>query len=328
MSPPTDPTRSTAATRCARCWPSSRARTAVTLEPLTRDELAELLTDILGAPPAADLLERLWTRSGGNPLFGEELLAAGLDGRGAAPDTLREALMLRVERLTEPAQELLRLLAVGERLDHPLLEETSGLEPRALRDALRETIDGHIVVAQDDGLYRFRHALLREVVEGDLLPGERTELNARLGRALEPRADDSAQAAAAVAHHFAAAGDQPAALAAAVRAATAAERVHAHDEAAAQFERALSLWPEVPDPESVAGADRVTLLARAADAASALADPGRQLALLEEAFAEPRPAARSAARRRDPRVDRPRAAPPQPLEGGHRDARARARAGR
>jgi AAA ATPase domain len=73
--------------------------------------------------------------------------------------------------------------------------------------------------------------------------------------------------------------------------ATAAERVHAHDEAAALFERALSLWPEVPDPESVAGADRVTLLARAADAASALADPGRQLALLEEAFAElgPRP---------------------------------------
>jgi hypothetical protein len=47
------------------------------LDPLTRDELADQLTDILGAPPTADLLERLWTRSGGNPLFGEELLAAG-----------------------------------------------------------------------------------------------------------------------------------------------------------------------------------------------------------------------------------------------------------
>ena len=114
----------------------------IALAPLSRDELAEQLGDILGAPPDPELLERLWTRTGGNPLFGEELLAAGLDGRGAAPDTLRDALMLRVERLSEPAQELLRLVAVGERLDHPLLEEISGLEPRALRDALREAVDG------------------------------------------------------------------------------------------------------------------------------------------------------------------------------------------
>jgi DNA-binding CsgD family transcriptional regulator len=264
-----------------------RAR-RIPLAPLTRDELAEQLADILGAPPAADLLERLWTRSGGNPLFGEELLAAGLDGRGAAPDTLRDALMLRVERLSEPAQELLRLVAVGERLDHPLLEETSGLEPRALRDALREAADAHIVVAQDDGTYRFRHPLLREVVEGDLLPGERSQLHLTLARALEQRvdADVDAQTAAAVAHHFAASGgDQPAALAAAVRAATAAARVHAHHEALALLERALELWDRVADPEARAGVDRVALLTRAADAAAALGDPGRQLALLEAAFA-------------------------------------------
>ena len=149
-----------------------RAR-RVPLGPLTRDELGEQLTDILGTAPAADLLERLWTRSGGNPLFGEELLAAGLDGRGAAPDTLRDALMLRVERLSESTRGALSLIAVGQRLDHQLLAETSGLEPGALRDALREAIDGHVVVVDEDGAYRFRHALLREVMEDDLLPGER-----------------------------------------------------------------------------------------------------------------------------------------------------------
>ena len=259
----------------------------VPLAPLTRDELAEQLTDILGDPPDADLLERLWTRSGGNPLFGEELLAAGLDGRGAAPDTLRDALMLRVERLSEPARELLSIIAVGQRLDHPLLDETSSLEPRALRDALREAIDGHILVVQDDDMYRFRHALLREVVEQELLPGERSELHLRLARALEHRLDEraDAQITAAVASHFAASGDQPAALAAAVRAATAAERVHAHDEVAALLDRALELWDRVPDPEARAGADRVSVLIRAADAAGAIGDPGRQLELLEAAFA-------------------------------------------
>jgi len=276
-----------------------RAR-RVPLGPLTRDELGEQLTDILGTAPAADLLERLWTRSGGNPLFGEELLAAGLDGRGAAPDTLRDALMLRVERLSESTRGALSLIAVGQRLDHQLLAETSGLEPGALRDALREAIDGHVVVVDEDGAYRFRHALLREVMEDDLLPGERSELHLTLARALEHRLDEraDAQLTAAVAHHFGGSGDRPAALAAAVRAATAAERVHAYGEAAALLDRALELWDRVPDAEERAGVDRVSVLARAADAAGALGDPGRQLALLEAAFAGlgPQPDPASAAR--------------------------------
>ena len=270
---------------------NARAR-RVTLEPLTREELAGQLADILGAPPEADLLERLWTRSGGNPLYSEELLAAGLDGRGAAPDTLRDALMLRVEHLSEPAQEILRLVAVGQRTDHPLLAGTSGLDERTLRDALREAVDSHILVADDDGRYRFRHALLREVVEDDLLPGERAALHLALARALEQRIDEQAGAVltAAVAHHFAAAGEQPAALEWSVHAATAAERVYAHGEAGALLERALELWDRVPDAEQRAGEDHVGLLWRAGQAASALGHPGRQLALYETALGELDPA--------------------------------------
>ena len=237
--------------------------------------------------------------------------------------------MLRVERLSEPARELLAARRRRPAARRPLLEETSGLEPRALRDALREAVEGHILVVHDDGLYRFRHALLREVVEDDLLPGERAELHlrARAGARAAPRTTD-AQSTAAVAHHFAAAGDRPAALAAAVRAATAAERVHAYGEAAALLDRALELWDRVPDAEALAGVDRVTVLTRAAEAAGALGDPGRQLALLEPALAELGPRPGPAARRADPRGDRPRPAPPQPRRGQHRHARARARAGR
>jgi ATP/maltotriose-dependent transcriptional regulator MalT len=271
------------------------------LDPLSREELGYQLADILGGPPDAELLERMWKRSGGNPLFCEELLAAGLDGRGAAPDTLRDALMLRVERLSDPAQELLRVVAIGQRLDHTLLAETTGFESRALHDALRETVDGHILKVDQNGMHRFRHALLREVVEDDLLPGERAALHLSLARVLERRIQDGnggALMTAAAAHHFAAAGDQPAALAAGVRAAAAAERVYAHGEALALLERALELWDRVPDPEAHAGADRVDLLMRAGDAAQAVGDPVRQLSLLEAAFegvdpqADPRRAAR------------------------------------
>ena len=69
---------------------------------LTRDELADLLADILGGAADDELLERLYSRSEGNPLFTEELLAARLDGRGGLPSTLRDALMVRIER-AEPA---------------------------------------------------------------------------------------------------------------------------------------------------------------------------------------------------------------------------------
>ncbi|HEY7621101.1 MAG TPA: AAA family ATPase [Solirubrobacteraceae bacterium] len=272
----------------------------IALAPLSRDELAEQLTDILGAPPARDLLERLWRRSGGNPLFAEELVAAGQDGRGAVPDTLRDALLLRVERLPMEARGLLALVAVGQLVDHALLEEASGLDPRVLRDALRAAIESHVLAVDDGGFYQFRHALLREVIEDDLLPGERSTLHLTLARALQRRAELGAdpQTTAAVAHHFAAGGDQPAALAAAVEAATAAEGVYAHGEAAALLERALELWERVPDAEECAGVDRVTVLSRAAAAAGALGDPGRQLALLEAALADlgPRADPRRAAR--------------------------------
>ena len=90
----------------------TRAR-RIELARLTRDELADLLDDILGGPPDAELLERLYARSEGNPLFTEELLAARLDGRGGLPTTLRDALMVRIERLSEPAQEVLRLLSAA-----------------------------------------------------------------------------------------------------------------------------------------------------------------------------------------------------------------------
>ena len=54
----------------------TRAR-RIELSRLTRDELADLLADILGGAPDDDLVERLYVRSEGNPLFTEELLAAG-----------------------------------------------------------------------------------------------------------------------------------------------------------------------------------------------------------------------------------------------------------
>ena len=251
------------------------------------EELGEQLESIVGDRPDAELVQRVYSRSEGNALYAEEILAAGLDGRGALPPTLRDALMLRVERLSPRAQELIRWLACQPAADHLLVAAVAGLDPTDLRDALRDAVASHIVVTVRDESYGFRHALLREVVYEDLLPGERTEMHAALAGELEKRIEGGERGAhitAQVAHHWAAAGNQPRALAAAARAGLAAERVNAFAEAQSLFERALSLWERVPEPEQLAGIDEFELLRHAALAADQAGDPARQEALLRRAL--------------------------------------------
>ena len=259
------------------------------LEPFDRTELTEVLADILDAKPEAALVERLFSRSEGNALYTEELLAAGLDGRGATPQSLRHAFLLRIERLSPDAQQAARAIAVGRRLDEPMIAAVTGIDPVPLQAALREAVAEQVLVATDDRLM-FRHALLREALYDDLLPGERGDLHHALARMLESRCVDNdeqeAELAASIAGHYAAAGDQPAALRATVRAALAAHDVHAYGEAADLAERALELWPRVSNAGETIPLNRVDLLELAAAAHSIAGDRSRAETLLELALEE------------------------------------------
>ena len=270
----------------ARLERAERAR-RVELRRFDREELAALLEDLLGGPPAPDVVERFYARSEGNALFTEELLAAGLDGRGPLPPTLRDTLLLRVERLSEQAQRALQVLAVLERATHELLVEVCGLGADALAGGLREAVAANIVVVGEEERYEFRHALLREVIYDDLLPGQRSELHETVAEALERELEagrGGAWMAAAVAHHYRAAQNQPKALAAAVRAAEAVVGLEAYGEAAALLDHGLELWDQVPEPEALAGADRVALLIRAGEAHDDAGDAPRAVSLFERAL--------------------------------------------
>ena len=241
----------------------------IELEPFDRDELGEALADILGAVPEQQLVDRLYARSEGNPLYTEELLAAGLDGRGAAPQSLRDAFIGRIERLSSDAQRAARAVAVGRALDEQTIGTVTGADRDATQVALREALAEQVLITDDDERFCFRHALLREALYDDLLPGERGEWHLGLALALEasaPDGDRDLERRTMIASHYLAAGDQPAALRASIQAAVAAGRVHAYGEVTELVERALELWPRVGEDARPVEIDHVDLLAIAARA--------------------------------------------------------------
>ncbi|MGP4028414.1 helix-turn-helix transcriptional regulator [Actinomadura sp. 3N407] len=244
--------------------------TGVEVGPFGPGETAEYLAELSrgSAPVTAEVIERVHRRSEGNPFYAGELYAAGLDSPGAQPaelpSGLADVLLSRMERLSDAAERVVRVAAVaGRRIDDELVRRVSGLDEAAVGEALREVVSHQLLVPSGTG-YTFRHALLREAVYADLLPGERTRLHAAFARLLAGLLDGTRGSAAELAHHSLAAHDLPAAFAASVRAGREAGRLGAPAEAFGHYERALELWDVVPGAEDVAGTDRVRLSLRAA----------------------------------------------------------------
>src|SRR4051794_3898154 len=226
-------------------------------------------------------VEDVVARAEGNAFYAEELLAAGLEGE-TLPLGLTDVLLARVEQLTDAAQQVLRVAAVaGRRVRHELVAAVSGLGTGELEAALAEAVHHHLLVVSDDGRYRFRHALLREAVLADLLPGERVRLHAAVAAYLT--ANPSAGTAAERAHHARESNDLPAALGASLEAAAEAKRAGAPAEQLQQLEVALALWPAVPDAAERAGRSQIELLLETAGAARSGGDVHRGIALLRSA---------------------------------------------
>jgi DNA-binding CsgD family transcriptional regulator len=264
------------------------AHDRVVLEPLTREEQAHQISDILGVPPTRSLLDQVYARAEGNPFFAEELLA--LRGSGELPPTVRDLLMARLDSLAPATRQVLRAGAViGRTFPHALLDAVADRTGDRLEAALRPAVEQHVLVTvQEHASYQFRHALLQESVAETLLPGEATRLHRRVAEALEADpslAGDTTFTAARVARHWQAAGDAPRALVASVEAAREAKAALAFSESLAHFERALALLETVPDGDSLLPGPRYQLLRRAAEVAHLSASPGRAAELARDAIA-------------------------------------------
>src|ERR671931_233382 len=185
----------------------SRALRRVDLTPLSRDALARL------AEPRGIDADELYRRTGGNPFFATEALAAG--------DAEVPAAVLEAAAVAPPHVPLWLLEALTE----------------GDLDALDECLTSGMLMHRVDGV-AFRHELARLAVEDSLSPTRRLTLHRRALSALSEPPTGSPDLER-LAHHAEGAGDAVAALRYAPSAGDRAARVGAHREAAAQYGRAL-----------------------------------------------------------------------------------------
>jgi DNA-binding NarL/FixJ family response regulator len=228
----------------------------LSLGPLDRPAVNELLTELLPEAPSPALARTIHDRTMGSPFFVEELVAA-LNARDAlragrrglelaerdevpVPDSVREAVLVGISGLSSEAHEAAETAAViGRQVDLDLAAEFA---PTA---GLAELVEAGLLVEGDPGVASFRHALAREALYEEVPWVRCRDLHRRLAESLEASGGSSLE----IATHWRGAGNDARAREALLAAAQASEAVHAHRDAMRAAREALELWPEEESEE-------------------------------------------------------------------------------
>jgi len=247
------------------------------LSPLPDDAVRELIAELAPGRLGESELAGIIGRAEGNAFFVEELVASGA---GAwVPDDLADLLLVRLDRLSDEARQVVRIASVaGRKVTHSLLEAAAELPGADLDAGIRQAVEMNILVAGTKN-YSFRHALLGEAVYDDLLPGERVRLHGQYVAALA--AGVGRGTAAEMARHARRAMDFDRAVTAGIEAGDEAVSVGGPDEAARHYEHALELL-EDPERADRLEIDVTKIVVKAADAHSAAGDSQRSASLLAE----------------------------------------------
>jgi DNA-binding CsgD family transcriptional regulator/tetratricopeptide (TPR) repeat protein len=250
--------------------------TTVDLAGLSRDEIAALLADTTGEQQPWPVVDAIHRRSEGNPLFAEELVL--VRETGGLPPALRDLLAQRVGQLVPDARVVAAAVSVLNGVaDHRALAPMTDLVGEALDRAIAGARGGGVlVVDRATGSVRFRHALLGEATDAELLPGERARLHRRAAEAIasDPTLvpGGPAHAAAALGEHWFEAGEWAAACSASIEAANASMRLYEIHSAYAHMCRVLDAHRLASGTCTHAGVDEAELYRSAAEWAGLLGE--------------------------------------------------------
>ena len=273
----------------------------IALTPLSEADVeAYLAAQSPGSTPPQGLSALVHRHSEGNPLFvvaalehmAKRNLLANANGRWQlqvpleqieleVPDDLRHMIEAQLERLSAPEQSALGLASIaGASFSASVIGPAADIDSRALEDLYEELSRRHHIVRWigtqplPDGSrterYEFVHALYRQVLCDQQLPGRRARLHRQIGERLEAMyAQQIEEVVPELTYHFEQASDSPKAIRYLAVAADIAERRHARVQADSMLARALELITHLPEAER-AHIEPQLLVAQASYRAAAL----------------------------------------------------------
>ena len=228
----------------------------VQLRGLTQQEVERVASVAIGASLPAGLVEAVYSRTEGNPLFVGEvarlLREEGLDEDRAwvtgIPEGVKGLLGRRLDPLSDLCNQVLTTASVvGKEFDFRLLSRLSAdVTEDQMLGVLDEALEAR-VIEEMPGVrerYQFSHALIQQTLSEELSTSRRVRLHARIGEALEELyGPDASEHADELAYHFSEAEPVAGAEKLVRYSAMAGERAlgaRAYEEALAHFQRALA----------------------------------------------------------------------------------------
>jgi predicted ATPase len=249
-------------------WPAVAHQTTLALNRLTRRQVGELIERKTGGSFSESVVDQIYERAGGVPLFVEEFTtlvqeslahgeASEMVGRGESPAsreipaTLQDLLMARLDRLETDPEVTQLAAALGREFTYELLSSVATIDSSRLKDELNKLVRGEILQQKGrapDCKYRFKHALLEDAAYNSLVKAKRRQLHARIADVLEARFPHTTQTQPELlAHHLTAAESREKAIGYWLKAGLRSRERSAEHEAIGHLTKGLELVASLPE---------------------------------------------------------------------------------
>lgn len=251
----------------------ARLSTSIELLPFNRDQTREVLQTMFMQEISDSFLDSVYEVTEGNLFFIEQICKALIeeeklyyeDGHWnfcgseelGLPQSVRMALQVRINRLPENAQDVLRLAAViGREFDYEVLRRACERQDEddlieALEMAERAQLINEIRPPSRTGQaglkrasserFAFAHTLIPATLRDELSSIRRRRLHRRVAEAIEAASPEDLEE---LAYHFGLAGEQEKARRYTILAGDRARKLYANNEALRFYNEALLLTPE------------------------------------------------------------------------------------
>jgi tetratricopeptide (TPR) repeat protein len=272
----------------------------VSLNRLTSDYVAEIISNHLGGGAVVPEFAKLvYTRSGGNPFFVEEVIRLLADesriyksekgwtlreiGNVEIPSTVRALIEHRVSRL---GADLVQTLSIGSAMGmdfrYELLRRVTTQEDEKLIPQLEQASQAGLLIERRGGrdvLFAFPDEQIRDYFYSELSLIRKRKIHGRIGQAMEELSQaQKDEHPEELAHHYIQAGEAAKAAEFSLKAGDRAAKLHAYPEAKKHYQNVLELLDETEKKA------KLDVLVKLGDAYSQMGEPKKAIESYTEAL--------------------------------------------